>query len=490
MFKFIRLIICCLVLLTPMLVSAQETLTLNGVIDAAKEQSPSYNRARSNALNSLYRYRWFESGLKPQLVLNFDNNSSFMGQTVPITQPDGTIDYRRRSYSSSALGLSLRQVVPWTGGVFSFRSDLERTDQFSPTKMQNYLSTPFSINYYQPTLMYNSYRWDRQIEPLLYDESKRKYIEDLEVVALDATRYFFAAAAAQKQVEILQDNVRNTDTLYTISKGRFELGKIAENDLLQIELNLLKSKTNLEQALIQQQMAYQDLVLFLNMPKDANIHVNLPENTPNFTVDLPKAFAEASNNRQAVLSFRRRRLEAAKSVAEARGNNGYELNISAQLGRSNSSDILKDAYTGGNTQQNLSVGVAIPIVDWGRARNRVKQAKANRDLAEIDIELAERDFEQEIFLQTQQFNIQQKLLEGAAKADTIAKLRYNITRERYLIGKISITDLNLAQEEMNQSSRGYIDALNNFWTAYYTLRRLTLYDFERDEKIQYRYSEN
>ncbi|RAJ10822.1 outer membrane efflux protein [Chitinophaga skermanii] len=466
-----------------------QSMSLDDVILSAKQKSPSYNRAQSNALNSLYRYRWFSSGQMPQLVLNLDNNSSFMGQTIAITQPDGTIDYRRRSYSSTAVGLSLTQIVPLTGGNFSFRSDLERTDQFTPTSAQNYLSTPFSINYNQPSIMYNQYRWDRRIEPLLYDESKRKYIEDLEVVALDAARYFFAAAAAEKVVAIYEDNVKNTDTLYTISKGRYELGKIAENDLLQIELNLLRSKTTLEQAIVEREIAMQNLKVFLGIQKDAKLALTLPENVPQFDVDVEKAYAEAASNRQAVIAFRRRRLQAEQSVAQARGSNGYELNLRAQLGRSNSNEVLKNAYSGGNTQQTLSVGVAVPIVDWGRARNRVKQAKANRDLNEIDVQLDERNFEQEIFLQSQQFNIQKRLLAGAAKSDTIAQLRYQITKERYLIGKISITDLNLAQEEMNQASRGYISALDNFWTAYYTVRRLTLYDFEKSEKITYKFSD-
>jgi outer membrane protein TolC len=78
---------------------------------------------------------------------------------------------------------------------------------------------------------------------------------------------------------------------------------------------------------------------------------------------------------------------------------------------------------------------------------------------------------------------------SAAKADTIAQLRYEITKQRYLIGKISITDLNLAQQEKDQNSRGYINALLSFWNAYYTVRRLTLYDFERNEKIKYEYNE-
>ena len=468
---------------------AQQSLHLKDVISLAQRNSPSFYRAQSRALNSLYAYRYFKSGQLPQLALNFNNSSSLLGETVEVLQPDGKIEYIRRKTSNTSLGLGLRQNVPWTGGSFSVRSDLSRFDVFGDLSSQNYLATPFSINYYQPSIIFNPYRWERMIAPIAYDESKRQYVEDLEVVGLDGASYFFAALSAQVQVKIYQQNVDNTDTLYKISKGRFDLGKIAENELLQIELSLLNARNTLEQSTLQKEMAYQELKRFLNMPKDADISLAMPDAVPQFEVPLDKAVAEASSNRQSVLEFRRRRLEANRDVAQAKGSNGYEFNLQAQLGQRNNGEKLRQAYAGGEVQQNLTVGVGIPIMDWGRARNRVRQAKANRDLIEIDVQQEERKFEQEVYLQTQQFNIQKRVLSSAAKADTIARLRYEITKQRYLIGKISITDLNLAQQEKDQATQSYITALRSFWNNYYTLRRLTLFDFEKNEKIRYEYDE-
>lgn len=469
--------------------AAQQKLVLQDVVSMAQKSSPSFYRAQSQALNSLFAYRFYRSGQLPQLVLNVNNSSSFLGQTRNVEQPDGTLKPVRIASSDLGLGLSLQQVVPLTGGTFSVRSDYSRFDQFNSGLQAGINTTPFSINYSQPSLLYNPYRWDRLISPLAYEGSKRKYIEDLEVVALDASDYFFRALNAQTNEKILLLNVQNTDTLYKISKGRFELGKIAENELLQIELNLLNARNNLDQATLNKEIAYQELKRFLNMPKDAVIALVPPDITPLFDVPLDRAVTEAGSNRQSVLDFRRRRLEADESVASARGNNGYRFDVSAQLGKSGQATLPTGQTIDGQVQQGLYVNVGIPIMDWGRARNRVRQAKANRDLVEIDIQQAERSFEQEIYLQTQQFNIQKKLLASAAKADTIAQLRYEITKQRYLIGKISITDLNLAQQEKDQASQGYIGALRNYWNAYYTVRRLTLYDFEKDVKIRYEFSE-
>ncbi|MGN7720369.1 TolC family protein [Chitinophaga sp. 22620] len=484
----IRFIITCL-LGGITFCQAQQSLVLQDVVALAQRNSPSYYRAQSRALNSLYAYRYFKAGQLPQLVLGIDNNSSPFGETVEVLQPDGKVEYVRRSTSNTAINLGLRQNVPWTGGTFSVQSNLNRFDEFSSTNTTNYLATPFSINYNQPSVVYNPFYWERKLSPIIYDESKRQYIEDLETAALDGASMFFEALAAQTQEKIYQLNVANQDTLFKISKGRFDLGKIAENELLQIELSLLNARNTLEQATLQKEMAYQELKRFLNMPKDAAIQLTPPETVPLFSVPLDKAVAEAANNRQSVLEFRRRRLEASQDVAEARAYSGYEFNLRAQLGQSNNGQTLGKVYSGGEIQQNFSVGIGIPLMDWGRARYRVRQAKANRDLIEIDVQQAERQFEQEVYLQTQQFNIQKNLLASASKADTIARLRYEITKARYMIGKISITDLNLAQSEKDQASQGYVFALRNFWRAYYTVRKLTLYDFERNEKIRYEFRE-
>ncbi|ACU64479.1 TolC family protein [Chitinophaga pinensis] len=478
-------------LLTFSVTCAQQTLSLQGVVVQAQQQSPSYYKARSSALNSLYAFRYYVAGRRPQLKLQASNNSSFLGNIESIRQPDGTYAFSKSSYSYTFTSLAADQIVPFTGGQFSVATNLSRNDVFDPSSSVGYLSTPFSISYFQPTLLYNPYRWDSRIQPLLYEESKKQYIETLERTGLQAAGYFFDALVAQQQELILQQNVANTDTLYKISKGRYELGKIAENELLQIELNLINARNNLEQASLSKEIAYRELTQFLTLPKGTSVQVALPDTIPTLMIPVDIAQREAQDNRQAVLAFRRQRLEAEQQVAEARGNSGYQLNLSANFGQARQGASLKNAYGGGNLQQTqlLSVGVSIPIMDWGRARNRVRQAKANQELIEIDIQQQERNFEQEIYLQTQQFNIQRKLLESAAKADTIAKQRYEITKQRYYIGKISITDLNLAQQEKDMANQNYINALRSFWTSYYTVRLLTLYDFEKAQKIRYEFKE-
>ena len=63
--------------------------------------------------------------------------------------------------------------------------------------------------------------------------------------------------------------------------------------------------------------------------------------------------------------------------------------------------------------------------------------------------------------------------------------RFEISRQRYVLGDISITDLTIAQREKDQAQRDYIDTLRNYWFAYFQLRKLTGYDFENNSPITF-----
>ncbi|HBK87433.1 MAG TPA: hypothetical protein DDZ56_02210, partial [Cytophagales bacterium] len=123
------------------------------------------------------------------------------------------------------------------------------------------------------------------------------------------------------------------------------------------------------------------------------------------------------------------------------------------------------------------------IVDWGRRKAAMQTAYANKRLQDYTIAQDQVNFEQAILTQVRQFELLYLQLEITRKADEVALKRYNVAQNRYLIGKIDITNLNIALTEKDNAKRAYIGALRSFWTAYYDLRRLTLYDFAENKYL-------
>ncbi len=458
-------------------------LTLEEVVEIARKQSPDAMMARHRYRGSYWQHRTFRAGYLPHLRL--DATIPNLNRTIaPITLPDGSDIFIRRSLATSSGSLSLNQTIGLTGGQLFIRSGLERIDLIRDDETEvSYLATPINIGYRQPILAYNPHKWERRIEPIRFEEAKREYLESMEDIAMRATNLFFDLLLAQINREINEINLASNDTLYRIAMGRYELGRIAENELLQMELNVLNSEAQLEQSIIDYEGAIFRFRSFLAFDDIQALELVPPEEPHNLNIDVAVALSQARENRANVLTQERQMLEAESRVDQARAENRFNANLFAVFGLTQSAEEFGDAYRHPLDQQQLAIGVQIPILDWGVSRGRVRMAESNRELVNTMVNQALVDFEQEIFLRVMEFNMLDSQLEIAQKADVIAEKRYEVTRQRFLIGRIDIIELNIALEEKDRAKQRYLAALRNYWRGFYQMRRLTLYDFVNNKPI-------
>jgi len=131
----------------------------------------------------------------------------------------------------------------------------------------------------------------------------------------------------------------------------------------------------------------------------------------------------------------------------------------------------------------------VPIVDWGRTKGRVSMAESNREVALATIKQERIDFEMDIFQSVMEFNLQGSQVKNAAKADTVAQLGYDVTFQRFLIGKINVINLNIASTDQETARIAYLNRLRDYWTSYFRLRSLTLFDFETNTPLMVNYDE-
>lgn len=463
-------------------VVCQQEITLEEAIKISQKNSPDYKALLNQNQGSYWRYRNFKAGFLPQLRLDA-TLPQYLNSVNRLTNDAGQDIFVRSNQSRLEGNLSLNQNIALTGGTISLSSQLERVDVFGDNPTTGFAVIPFSINYRQNSLFYNQFKWDKRIEPLLFEEARRGFIESMEQISLNTARRYFALLKAQVQTRIAKSNLSNQDTLFQISKGRFEMGKIAENDLLQIELSVLNSKNDVTTNEINFKGSSQNLSRYLNLDTE-NILLEVPKELSLFTVTVEKALEEAKSNRKAVIEFRRKRLQAERDLAEVKGSNRLQMSLNANFGISQQGPIFDNLFQNFNQQQNVSLSLGIPILDWGVSKSRRKLVEANKDLINTNVEQDEQEFEQEIYLHVLNWQNQRNFLETAKKAQEIAVKRYEITKKRLVLGKITITDLNIALQEQDRSILQYLNSLEKFWLDYYTLRRLTLYDFIENKKIE------
>lgn len=456
-----------------------ESFDLKEIVSLARNRSIWALQASVRKENRYWQYRVFKSNYNPQLSMN-GVLPSWTRRYDEVRQPDGSYDFRLVNQNNSNVNLRLEQSLAVTGTRFMLSSGVNRYDNFENDE-KRYSGIPISIGLEQPLFFFNDLKWDKRIEPLRFEESKREFVEDLENISLIATNRFFDLLLAQISLEIAQKNLANNDTIYKIGQGRYNLGRIAENELLDLELNVMNSRQQVAQALVDLETSGLRLKTFVGITYIENVKLTLPDFIPDFNVNENAAIEIARKNRPDAVGFVRRQLEAERDVAQARGESGLNALLEAGYGTSGySTTSLPDMYSNTVTGSEVRIGFQIPIVDWGRQKSRVKTAEASLKLEEYTIQLEEINFDEEIFTQVKQFKMLKDQVVISQKADEIADKRYNIAKNRYLIGKISITDMNLALRDKDDAKRAYIASLRSFWQAYYNLRLLTLYDFEEN----------
>ncbi|HLN21171.1 MAG TPA: TolC family protein [Bacteroidales bacterium] len=465
-------------------------LTLDEVIKIAEEQSPNAFIAKHRFRASYWQYRTFEAEYRPSLTLtgttpNYSN--AYNRVYNALTQ---SYEYVQTENFQSLGSLALSQNIGPTGGSISLQSDLTYEKDYTKGKEQ-FVSVPTSIRLVQPILQYNDLKWNKKIEPVRFEAAKKTFLSSIETVHQTAVMNFFSLALAQINQQIAEMNYSNADTLYRIANGRYELGTISEDELLQMQLSWLNAETERKSAAMNLRDREIRLRSFLGFNDQVRLELILPNSIPQLQVSPQEVFDLAMQNNPEILQQKLTVLQAQSSVAQAKAQRGLNANIIANFGLQGRQENIEDAYRYDylNRNQGVRVSFSLPILDWGLGRGRFKMAQSSLELAQVQSQQAITDFEQNLYLDVEQFNLQSYQVATAAKSDTVAMRRYEVTKQRFLIGKIAVLDLNDADTRKDQNRRAYVQALQSYWNYFYNLRALTLYDFINRKPIETDYEQ-
>ncbi len=97
-----------------------------------------------------------------------------------------------------------------------------------------------------------------------------------------------------------------------------------------------------------------------------------------------------------------------------------------RFGLTQTGNKLKDAYHNPLDQQYVTLGISLPILDWGRGKGQVRVARSNRDLTYTQVEQDKTDFELNVRKLVKQFNLQSQRVHIAARTDETAQRRADV----------------------------------------------------------------
>lgn len=464
-------------------VAAQQPITLQQAIELALKQGYAAKAAVATRDAARYRDHVFYSRLLPQLSLG-GTMPSYNHSIISVLQPDGTTLFKPQNQTNAALTATMSQKLPITGGDFFVSSALARLSVSGQNTFHTWSSTPVSFGLRQDLLRPNASAWDKREQPLRAELAERSYLEAREDIALTTSNLFFDLFSARVALDNQIKNAAVNDTLYTLNKGRFEVGKIGENDLLQSELALLRARTSLDGARLEHERAGAALRLALNLPAGPPLELAVTSVVPEVEADTARAVSEALRNRASVSDAQLQDVQARRRVTEARLTNWMGATVTASYGFNATAPDASDVYSNLLNAQQFAVSVSLPLWQWGAHHETVEAAKADQQRASSLAQVSIQQTAQDAHFAALQLSQARRNLALSAKADTVAGKRFEVALNRYVIGRIAIDNLYIAQAEKDQALTQYVQALRGYWQAYYRLRRVTLFDFAVGEPIR------
>ncbi|MCH5241565.1 MAG: TolC family protein [Muribaculaceae bacterium] len=451
-------------------------LTLQDAMTRARSNSVDAEVALNQLKSAYWSYRSYKAELLPELSLSA-TVPSYHKQYSPYMDESGSYMFVSNNYLQLNGELSLMQNIWFTGGQIAVNSSLDFYRQLGSGAFNQFMSIPIALTLSQPIFGVNNIKWDRKIEPVRYEEAKAQFMSATENVALSAIQYYFSFLLAKENLDIARQNLESAQKLYEVALEKRDMGRISKNDLLQMELNLLDSRTELTDCESNLKNSMFQLTTFLDFDEGTELEAEVPAEVPLVEINYADALYRAETNNSFSKNIMRLQLEADYEVAKAKGAQ-REINLFAQVGYTGTDHYFRGSYDNLKSNQVVQLGFEIPLVDWGRRKGQVKVAESNRKLVESQVRQETMNFRQNLFILVERYGNQLQQVQIAKRADEIAQRRYETNEETFLIGKISTLDLNDSRVKKDEARRNYVNELYLFWYYYYQIRSLTLWDYE------------
>ncbi len=460
---------------------SQTLLTLEQALEIAEMNSPDIRHSRLN----LQRY---EETLNAQYA---SYKSKLALSVTPLYYSHGREFYEfystwntTETFRSSGT-FSISQPIKLTDGVLTVIDRFSYQNSYS--EFSDETNRAFSNNLYiqfdQPLFTYNRSKMQLDELELDYENAALSYSIQKLAIEKNVTQSFYNVFDYQMSLQIAEEEYKNQQTSYEIIKNKVEGGLSAMEELYQAELNLMTSKSNLQNQQVALENAKDAFKQLIGVSLYDEIAVLADVSIPEVTVEMEKAIDHALQNR---MELRQREISIENSQFEmirTAAMNEFKGNVSVAVGLFGDDEKIQNIYSSPTDNQQVSVSFEIPIWDWGEKKARLKAAEAAMQSQELYLEDENNNII--INIRTIYRNLQNLLtqIEIADQNQKNAELTYEINLERYRNGDLTSMDLSLFQNQLSEKKMAYSRALINYKIELLNLKIQSLYDFVENKSI-------
>lgn len=477
------LILLWLLLLSLAVQAQQERLlNLEEAYAIAQQNSPDIEQARLSLERSQELLNAQEASLKSRFGFILEpfyyNRASEFNTAFSAWNTSET-----KSYSGTFI---ISQPIVLTDGVLALRNQFGWRDSNSDliAYTQNELfSNRLYLSYDQPLFTYN--RTKLALEEVRLDLENAMLNYQLRELELErrVAQSFYTAYQNRMSLQVAREDLLNRQQSSQIIRNKVEAGLAAQEELLQAELDLTSSESQVKNDEVVLANALDEFKQLLGLEITDPINVVAEISQEPVEVDLDKALGHGLQSR---LELRQRDINLAISqanVVRAEATNEFKGNVALTYGVVGADEQLNQLYTVPTKNQSLILSLEIPVWDWGEQKSRTKAAEAS--VKQQNLSTREERKTIEIGIRRAYRNLQNQILQIELARQNVrsAQLTYDINLERYENGDLTSMDLNLFQNQLSQKKIGLVNAMISYKIYLLDLKIQSMWDFEKDKPV-------
>lgn len=463
-------------------VFGQRVITFDEAMVTAKKNSPEIRQARISLERNQKLLDAEESALNSNFSLSVE--PFYFSKSRTFQQLLGSFNDSEEKRTSGRLIVS--QPILLTDGTLVLQENFQYQDsrsEFGGDRRNKLFSNSLILSFDQPLFTYNRTKLALENVRADLDYAYLNYIINELTLEQRVTQVFYRVYQNKLALQVALEDKASTEQSYQIILKKVEAGLAAQEELYQAELNLLTSRSALQNGEVTLQNSLDNLKRVIGHDLDDNITVDATIDQQKVQFTLERAIRLGLANR---LELKQRNLDirnAKAGLITASAVNEFKGNLSLSYGFASNDEDVNRLTDNPDENQTISLSFEIPIYDWGEAESREKAAQASLRSSELNLEDEKVNIIIEIRQTHRSLENQALQIEMAKQNVKIAQQTYDINLERYKNGDLTSMDLNLFQNQLSEKKNSQIDAIINYKLLLLDMKVQTLWDFETDSAI-------
>ena len=294
------------------------------------------------------------------------------------------------------------------------------------------------------------------------------------------TKFYYALLDSQRKYGTAQSALDTAKHFYDITQDAERVGQVAHSDVVQAEIQYRQMEQAFQDAQLAMESARMDLAVLLFPTMNENFSVVDDLDTPVALPPFPEAEKMAGHEnpelRVAMESLRSANLD----VTAAKGaflpaffvdaDYGIEANAFA-LHSVNVEDQAKGPLP--NLGYFVTVGVNVPVWDWGTMRSKLHQSELKREQARAELSQTQRQLVNNLYGSYNDAMVARAAVEESRHTAELATESLRLIGLRYHAGASTALEVVSAESTLTQARNAYDDAQVRYRVALATLQTVT-----------------